>query len=239
MKYEIKFKKTKFNSDEISSYFGMMETDHPSVHPEVAAHLEDLLTILVCEWEEASQAVIAFDTETASFNGSVIQLACVSLDHEGRLLPTLSYSTLLQLPEWERMDRRAYQVHLISEREVRERGVPAREALSVAARLFEESLQRGARVVAHNSAFDCARLEHTAGLNGMEPPVKRRDVLCTMKHALRPRKRPRNAELYDHLHPSASSSSSSSSSIRLHDATNDAWLTAKNFLAGRRLGWWV
>lgn len=214
----------------------MMAADrHPSVHPEVVAHLDDLLSILVCEWEEASQAVIAFDTETASFNGSVIQLACVSLDDEGRLLPTLSYSALLQLPERERIDRRAYQVHRISERQVRERGVPAEEALSVAARLFEESLQRGARVVAHNSAFDCARLEHTAGLNGMEPPVKRRDVLCTMKHALRPRKRPRNAELYDHLHPS----SSSSSSIRLHDATNDAWLTAKNFLAGRRLGWWV
>ena len=209
---------------------------HPSVHPEVARHLDDLLHTLVCEWEEASQAVIAFDTETTSFNGSVIQLACVSLDDKGRLLPTLSYSTLLQMPEWERMDRRAYQVHRISEREVRERGVPAGEALSVAARLFGESLQRGARVVAHNSAFDCARLEHTAGLHGMEPPVKRRDVLCTMKHALRPRKRPRNAELDDHLH---SGEGDSSASIRLHDATNDAWLTAKNFLAGRRLGWWV
>lgn len=180
--------------------------------------------------------VLAIDTETSGLTGVVIQIGGAVLDGDGNESEVFS-ELLLPPPGFDLvLHPRAVAVHGITRERLLAEGVPARPALArFVARLA------GVRVVAHNAAFDVARLNHTLAAYGMAERVDAAAVFCTMQAAKRhcglvgaggrPRC-PKNAELYALL-------GGADDCGALHDAANDARITARSFVLGRRRGWWA
>ena len=196
--------------------------------------LTEAMEHMILSIEEEGQHVCSIDTETSSFRGSVIQIAFVAMDRSGNVIPSCTFASLLHLPREERIDPRARSVHGISEHDLWERGVPPAQAMSILAERVLSAKRAGARIVAHNSDFDSSRILHTSSLAGVDPPpLRKEDLFCTMRSSTLPRKRPRNAELYEYLHGSPPPSEWS-----LHDAETDAKITALNYLEGERRRWW-
>lgn len=186
-------------------------------------------------------AVVAWDTETTGLNGVVVQIGTVVLDRGGSEL--LAHSRMLApLPNWPISDG-AFCVHGITSAKQRAEGEPVKEALEAFAELAELARARGVPLVAHNAAFDKRMLRNTAREAGLEAESVQRiegiESLCTMtlgkrvmEHRTGRKKRPRNQELFELLVGSLPTGT------HLHDATEDARLTAHSYLSGRREGFW-
>ena len=192
--------------------------------------------------EAYAAPVVAFDTETTGLRGVVVQAAWVKLDGCGREVD--SCCVLLGPPPGHRVEPGALAVHGLSDELLAREGVSA-DALVAFVRRLRAEAAIGARLVAHNKAFDVARLAETLRAHGLEDerPLAEEEVLCTMRTARercglrnaagRPRY-PKNAELYEIL----AGEPVEERFGRLHDALADARVTAHAYVHGRRVGWW-
>lgn len=182
-------------------------------------------------------AVVAWDTETTGLNGVVVQLGVVVLDAARNELA--SSSRLLAPVTGFPIEPRALAVHKISRERQCWEGEPVAKCLRAFEHLVRTAKSRGVPVVAHNAAFDKRMLRNTARAVGYEPS-EAVESLCTMMlgtlavpHADGKRgKRLKNRELYERLVGEAPEDE------RLHDAVEDARLTAHSFLVGRDRGLW-
>ena len=185
--------------------------------------------------------VVVFDTETTSFNGSVIQLGYVRADDNGNELD--SSCRYLNLIDGEGISPMAESVHHITTDILDQQGEDPTLVINDFSRVVQAALHREGVVVAHNAKFDCARLEYTAKLVGAQSTVQESDVFCTCSHGAvnggnatffarnGRRKRPRNDELYEYLFQRLPNE-------ELHDALNDARVAMASYMECRRLGWW-
>lgn len=175
--------------------------------------------------------VVAIDTETTGFRGAVIQAAAVELDARGAHVGTLS--RLIAPPPGVQWERAAERVHGITRERLAREGVDPVAFLCEFVAHVRAARAAGTRVVAHNAAFDVARLNATLRWYGVPDELASEDVFCTMHASRRGKRSFKNAELYHEL------TGKDSVDARLHDAAVDAEITARSFLAGRRRGWWT
>ena len=180
-------------------------------------------------------AVVAWDTETTGLRGVVVQLGVVVLDEERNELSAHArmFAPLVEFP----IEAGAFAVHKISRARQEAEGEPVPKCLAAFERLARVARERNVPMVAHNAAFDQRMLRCTAQAVGRPAPDV--DSACTMLLGKRAcvdergkAKRPKNRELYERLVGEAPDEE------RLHDAVEDARLTAHSFLAGRSRGLW-
>ena len=181
-------------------------------------------------------AVIAWDTETTGLHGVIVQLGIVALDSAGREVGVDSrlFAPLEAFP----IEPGAVAVHKITSEQQAAEGEPVGKCLRAFVELAQTAARRRIPMVAHNAAFDKRMVHKTAKAIGLEPPEI--ESLCTMnlgrtvfKDAQTGRKKnPKNRELYNLLVGGAPEDEF------LHDAVEDARLTAQSFLAGRKSGLW-
>ncbi len=183
-----------------------------------------------------------FDCETSGLSSHdvAVQVALGLFDSEGRALAF--YDKLWKLPPGRRINPRAYKVHKISERDVREKGYDAKPELHKLNRIFSTMKKRKKKIVAHSAAFDCRILKQSAEQHGVEKwDLQPEDVFCTMRKSKvfcgltskvtgKP-KCPTNAELFEILTGSAPTGT-------LHDALTDVKTTARSYVEGLRRHWW-
>ena len=131
----------------------------------------------------------------------------------------------------------ALAVHKITPARQAAEGEPVGKCLRAFVELAQTASRRHIPMVAHNAAFDKRMVRNTASAIGFEPPQI--ESLCTMNlgrtvctDAEGRKKRPKNRELYDLLIGGAPDDAF------LHDAVEDARLTAQSFLAGKKRGLW-
>lgn len=185
--------------------------------------------------------VVAFDTETTGLRGAVIQAAIVEMSARGE--ETDVFCAIVPPPSGYRLEPGAVAVHKITQQRIDAEGQSAVPFLRDVVTRLKRARLEGKRIVAHNGAFDVARLNETLFAHGMPERLDLDDVFCTMRHAKRhcglldrrgaPRF-PKNAELYELLYTTPAISRMG----ELHDATVDARITAMSFLEGRRRRWW-
>lgn len=212
------------------------------IHPEVVAAVD----ALCCSVETAAlryevplnAAAIAWDTETTGLNGVVVQLGVVCVDVDG--VELFATSRMLAPIPGHPIEGGAYAVHGISEDAQRARGEPVRKSVEAFVDLARAARKREVALVAHNASFDRRMLRNTARAAGMaDAEVEAVESECTMllgKRVSQARrgtnKRPKNSELYEMLVGPVPDAAC------LHDAVEDARLTARSFMAGRAQGFW-
>jgi DNA polymerase III epsilon subunit-like protein len=188
---------------------------------------------------DGQPAYLVVDVESngggRGFGQLVVQLAFIVFDKDH--IELHRYNELVQLPAGARIHYFAKKVHGISERRVREQGVDAHEALGE----FICWCSRVDRVVAHNVAFDAAAIDNTCVQHCVEFELPIHKLFCTMRLSadhlnLRTtsgrRKMPKNTEFFEFFHGPIDSSA------QLHDALQDALITAAGYRSGCEAGWW-
>ena len=199
-------------------------------------------------WQATRSYAIVADTETTDFTGDVIALAFVVLKGD------IATETYYELWDTEKeIAPGAQQIHGIT----RERlNFSARAPTVELTRFFEtvdRVVARCGKVVFHNAAFDVAAINRTAKTFGVARQLDLADTLCTMRlataHTQLPRalrakggkkslkvsyKPPKNVELFACLFPEEDMPAENT----LHDALVDTQITTRNFIEGRRRGWW-
>lgn len=180
--------------------------------------------------------VIAWDTETSSLVGVVVQLGVVGRGEEGE---TFHYSTNVKLAAPYRMEAGAEAVHGLSEELVSATGCDPSEALARMAEIVSVSKARKIPLVAHNASFDKRAVARTALAAQVADPLHGAEVACTMQLGRRVTKKvegksrpPKNVWLFETL------CGALPHGVSLHDATDDARLTAQSYLAGIKDGYW-
>jgi DNA polymerase III epsilon subunit-like protein len=202
----------------------------------MASIIADLLDEMI---ESITPHALVFDTETSDFNGSVLQLGYATFNTYG--VEIENSCRLLKLPDGEKINPRALAVHKITHEMLDEHGEEASVVLQDFSAVVDMHRANGGCLVAHNASFDCARLLHTCRAWGLsiEMPAAD-DVFCTMQadHGTMrfvtkngKRKNPGNAELYERFFGEPPSE-------ELHDALNDARVTARNYFRGKEVGLW-
>jgi DNA polymerase III epsilon subunit-like protein len=183
---------------------------------------------------------LVFDTETDGSANLCIELAFLVLDDAYE--ECARYSAFWKLPEGRTIAPHAQKVHGITASTLRTRGESAAIGLDHFFAWVDRIRANNGLLVAHNAAFDAAAITVTAKTWGKTRTLEKKDCFCTMNGARhhagcrdrRDRTRaPRNAELYDILHGSAPTWAA------LHTALDDVRVTACNFEAGRKRGWWA
>lgn len=179
--------------------------------------------------------VIAWDTETTSLNGVIVQIGVVALDENGDEL--LADSRIIAPIYGHAVEERALAVHGISDnRRVRE-GESATACIRAFGELVRLACEKSVPLVAHNSSFDERMLRNTCAAVGVDAPTFQ--GFCTMTNGRRAmrelrgtNKRPKNVELYEAL------CGMLPPDTPLHDAVADAKLTARSYIEGHRRGFW-
>ena len=186
-----------------------------------------------------SAECLVFDTETSGFSGSVLQLGWILADSNAKALVT--YERKWCLPAGERIHRKAFAAHGISEAQLRREGVLAKPELAEFLALVAAAEAHSVRLVAHNASFDVRVLNLTAIRQGLAPSLRSASMLCTMHNAtrhcgLRTRggkraKAPSNVELFLFLFGCKPTE-------QLHSALPDCRVTLASYAAGRQRKWW-
>ena len=188
--------------------------------------------------QNSAKEILVFDTETNGFTGSVIQMGYVIWDDLGH--EKQAYCKLWRIGEVVSFDERASQVHRITRADLEAHGVDPIPELH---RLFALLTSNEYRVVCHNATFDIGRLNYTKNVNGLGDAYADLEVssaLCTMQKSMPHcsfynkagrKKAPRNDELYEFLLQSRPM-------VELHDALNDARITAEIYCKGHSRRWW-
>lgn len=216
----------------------MQVCDCLDIHPDVFATVDDLCSKV--ETEELryeippNAAVIAWDTETTDLHGVVVQLGVVCVDAYG--VELYATSRMFAPIPGHPIRGDAYAVHGISEDMQRTQGEPVCKSIEAFVELTRSAKTRNVTLVAHNASFDRRMLQNTARAVGMTSDVESECTMLLGKRVSQVRrgtnKRPKNSELYEMLVGPIPKSA------RLHDAVEDARLTARSFVAGRAQGFW-
>lgn len=180
-------------------------------------------------------AVIAWDTETTGLNGVIVQLGVVMLDSERNEVFS-NARILAPIPEFP-IEEMAYHVHKITRHRQQVEGEPVLQCIRAFEELSRKARERRIPMVAHNASFDKRMLRNTA--KAISRHVEEPETRCTMvlgkrliKSSEGKRKCLKNKDVYERLIGEAPEES------KLHDAVEDARLTAHSFLVGRARGMW-
>lgn len=183
----------------------------------------------------ANTYAVAWDTETTGLNGAIVQIGVVFVDAAGNEIASDS-RLLAPLPGFP-TQARALAIHKITPERQKREGEPVSKCLLAFKRLVQSLKRRNIPLVAHNASFDERILRNTASAAGCDVPCP--ESLCTMTlgktiyvDANGKNKSPKNRDLYNLLIGGAPEDA------QLHDAVEDARLTARSFVEGRRVGHW-
>ena len=191
---------------------------------------------------EGAPAYLVFDVETDGGAGKQLAIQLGYVVYDANHAELFSRERLLRLPKGRRISWHATKVHKITDNKLHLRGVDPAPELEGFFSWVDRVGQAGGRVIAHNAAFDAAVVTNTAASCGVSRTLSGGECFCTMRRAtllagLRNKngapKWPRNAELYAVLHDG-----SQPTWAALHSARDDARVTARSYLAGKRKGWW-
>jgi DNA polymerase III epsilon subunit-like protein len=184
--------------------------------------------------------VLVFDTETTGFTKKdyVLQLAWAAVSDQGKR--EVEESKIVQIPFDMLVPKRSTEIHRLTTRDVRERGVPPVPVIEQFLRDCARVQDAGGRVVAHNAPFDVRLINQTLRRQGasFECDV---DVFCLQKHTRvhsplldkRGRRKPfKNEELHEFLFGERPSG-------KLHDALVDVGVTLRNYDECCRRGWFA
>jgi DNA polymerase III epsilon subunit-like protein len=184
--------------------------------------------------------VLVFDTETTGFTKKdyILQLAWTAVSDQGER--EVEESKIVQIPFDMLVPKRSTEIHRLTTRDVRERGVPPVPVIEQFLRDCARVQDAGGRVVAHNAPFDVRLINQTLRRQGasFECDV---DVFCLQKHTRvhsplldkRGRRKPfRNEELHEFLFGERPSG-------KLHDALVDVGVTLRNYDECCRRGWFA
>ncbi len=186
---------------------------------------------------EESSAIV-FDTETSALNGHVIQLAIVLIDSNKKEIG--EYNKYLKLDKSIKIDKRAQQVHNISEDVLNQMGVLPEEELLYIHLIFRICRYKHIQIFAHNALFDTRRLNETSQFYRLSDVLSVDDVVCTMKQSSihcdlkdrnGKRKNPKCSELYFYLFGMEYNGV-------LHNAIEDTRMTARCVIEGSERGYW-
>ena len=175
-----------------------------------------------------------FDTETAGFNGPILQLAWILTDENGEVLE--QRNTLINHSIEYEINEKAFEVHGISKEMCEADGVdPFGEVLYLLAQM-----SRADRIIAHNLAFDWDMVaKDRIRYNITDPMPAHHKVFCTMKattdickiphtNGRGGYKWPKLQELHNHLFAEDFDGA--------HNALADVKATARCFFEMKRLG---
>jgi len=181
--------------------------------------------------------IVVFDTETTGLKPAIVcQLAYMVLKN-GEVQSVSDH--LLKLPEGVRIQKQAEEVHGISNRMCKERGLDAEVVLSDFLSLCRTARAEGGAVVAHNSRFDARAVLETCERWSVWCDFDNDQLYCTMKNSkhfspLLNRagrvKDFRNEELYEYFYDEKPTWA------RLHNALDDVRVTALNLACGLSRG---
>ena len=211
-------------------------------NPSIRSPSPSSLPIPSSKWLSTSEGerksrkkVLVFDTETAGFNKSIIQLAYVIAyeDNGEELCSKADYLTLTD----EKIDYSAYTIHGIDSKLLREKGKCPVEVihdfLNVVEREYKED---GTRIVAFNAKFDVGRIKYMCEKHRLRYNMEKMVVHCCMKN-FAPycnlktvngrQKQPSNKELYIILFEKDPPEN-------LHDALVDVRVTLMNWVEGKK-----
>lgn len=186
-------------------------------------------------------AVAALDIETTGMRATdvAISVALVSINSDGAVVSDVS--GLIPPPFGIAVHPQARRIHGITdERIAREQHEPVAFLHSVVDAI-DHAHDHAIPVVAHNRQFDVRHLNTTLRSHGVARAIDEERVFCTMKHSKRQKrwhtrdgraKQPTNTELYETLHGCVDDT------LCVHDARDDALMTARSYVAGRRRAWW-
>jgi DNA polymerase III epsilon subunit-like protein len=181
--------------------------------------------------------IVVFDTETTGLKPAIVcQLAYMVL--KNGCVQSVS-DHLLKLPDKIRIQKQAEEVHGISNKMCKERGLEAEVVLSDFLSLCRTVRAEGGAVVAHNSIFDARAVSETCERWNVWCDFDKDELYCTMKNSkhfspLLNRagrvKDFRNEELYEYFY------GEKPTWARLHNALDDVRVTALNLACGLSRG---
>ena len=181
---------------------------------------------------------MVFDTETSGL-GSLdrpVELGYIRIDNG---LEILAHSALLKSVE--EIDAKASEVNGITMERIAAEGKDPKDELQRFFAVVGEVLEDGGVLVAHNAEFDVKMLARLAGDVGLDCPLTKQNVFCTMRNSINQCqlepfrfgswKFPKLSELANTLgvvyDPTV-----------LHGAVQDCRLTARCYLEAQNQGWW-
>lgn len=181
---------------------------------------------------------MTFDTETSGLGSHdrPVELGYIRLDNG---LEILSHSALLKSVE--EIHPRAAEINGISMERLAAEGKDPKDELQRFFAVVREVLEDGGVLVAHNAEFDVKMLARLAGDVGLDCPLTKANVFCTMRRSINQCqlepfrfgswKYPKLVELANTLgvvyDPTV-----------LHGAVQDCRLTARCYLEAAKQGWW-
>jgi DNA polymerase III epsilon subunit-like protein len=186
-----------------------------------------------------SRRVVVFDTETTGLKPAVIvQLAYLVIEN-GTVVHEVD--RILKLPEGVKIQKKAQEIHKVTNEMCARGGMDAEEALSEFLCLCRGVLAEGGTLVAHNSNFDSRAIRETCEKWQIFCDFDNDNVFCTMKNSKHfspllnkagHKKYFRNEELYTHFYGSPPTWA------RLHNALSDVFVTTLNYAEGLKRGLW-
>jgi DNA polymerase III epsilon subunit-like protein len=184
-----------------------------------------------------SKRVVVFDTETTGLKPAIIcQLAYIVIEN-GAVVHEVD--RILKLPDGVKIQRKAQEIHKISNEMCSRSGLDAEEALSEFLCLCRSVLAEAGTLVAHNSSFDSRAILETCEQWDLYCDFDNDNVFCTLKESKHfsplvnkagHKKAFRNDELYTFFY------GQSPDFATLHNALDDVRVTALNLAAGVERG---
>ena len=177
--------------------------------------------------------IVVFDTETTGLSPAIAcQLAYVVIQNGAIVTES---DSILKLPRGVSIQRRAQEVHKISNARCEQEGVDAPTALSQFLCLCRQVRAEGGLIVAHNASFDVRALRETCERWDVYDDLEKEHCFCTMQQSRHfspllakngKVKAFSNEELYQYFY------NTKPTWARLHDALDDVKVTAFNLTAG-------
>lgn len=215
-------------------------TDAIVAMPVAITSMRELQQKQQCTHIHDETAFIVWDTETSGLKRSdcIVQLAIAFCAADGTCLGL--YNQLWKLPAGLHIDRRAAEVHGITEQDLFTHGRDATVELGRVIEWFKQATAAGIPIVAFNSRFDERMLVQTARAHScaaLDPSAIKFSCLMV---ASRPHSnlrtangRPKgfkNSELFVHFFKTEPA-------VRLHDAAGDIAVTAACYACAHEKGW--
>jgi len=189
-------------------------------------------------------AVLAVYATSATATGTVIQACLKCYDENGK--GVMGYDRLWGIDEGTKISLKAYKEHKIDYKTLRAWGLPAKAELATLAGMLRRLVERDVRIVSHDAKTTLRLLAQTAVQQGLperwcEPfPIRclgtkaRRNMNSTDSANPNVLSTPTEHELYRHLCKRAWVENGND----LPGLARACGVTAQNYVAGQRRGWW-